>query len=175
MRSNKSILKDFEGVYEEWLVALDLYSEEQIKGYGADENWSIGQVYMHLIQATLEFQGKQLEVCLEQEDNQSKMKNFRGFMVYKILGKFPPVKIKVAPSSDYTPPAPKSKIDVRERMEKALEMMKLWEKKLDTSKGGKTLHPGFSYLNAQEWYLLILMHWKHHLKQKKALDKVLLY
>ena len=37
----------------------------------------------------------------------------------------------------------------------------------------KVEHPGFSYLNAKEWYQLIEMHFRHHQRQKKELDQFL--
>ncbi|RAP28452.1 hypothetical protein C2W64_04886 [Brevibacillus laterosporus] len=30
----------------------------------------------------------------------------------------------------------------------------------------KMMHPGFGALNAQEWYVLVEMHYRHHLLQK---------
>jgi hypothetical protein len=32
-------------------------------------------------------------------------------------------------------------------------------------------HPYFGYINAQEWYHHIVMHFAHHLRQKKRLDE----
>ncbi|MDR0227568.1 MAG: hypothetical protein LBI72_00655 [Flavobacteriaceae bacterium] len=102
----------------------------------------------------------------------TKRKNFRGFMVYSILKKFPPVKIKVPASENYTPVAPKSKKEVIDGMQECLKMMEVWQKKIEHStRSGKTMHPGFSYLNTEEWYQLIVMYWKHHLRQKEILNK----
>jgi hypothetical protein len=37
----------------------------------------------------------------------------------------------------------------------------------------KTAHPAFGFLNAREWFHLIEMHFRHHLRQKKRLDRFL--
>jgi hypothetical protein len=49
-----------------------------------------------------------------------------------------------------------------------------FEKKIiNTRFKEKTKHPGFHYLNAIEWLQFIEMHFRHHLKQKKRIDKYL--
>jgi hypothetical protein len=35
---------------------------------------------------------------------------------------------------------------------------------------GKTKHPALGYLAAKEWYKLIVIHFRHHLRQKKRID-----
>ncbi|MBT2770920.1 hypothetical protein J7J47_01565 [Halomonas sp. ISL-60] len=35
----------------------------------------------------------------------------------------------------------------------------------------KVLHPGFGALNAKEWFLLIEMHYRHHLSQLERLKQ----
>lgn len=164
-------LRGFKEVYKVWFEALKGYSEEEITENGTVDDWSIGQVYLHLINSTLQFHGKQIEVCVESKNNAAKRKNFKGFMVYTILGKFPPVKIRVPASDEYTPVAPVSKKEVEEGLIKVLEMMEVWSELLASDLGGKTPHPGFGYLSAKEWFRLIPMHWAHHLRQKKEIDQ----
>lgn len=45
--------------------------------------------------------------------------------------------------------------------------------KFKNNKNGKTPHPAFSFLNADEWYKLVLMHWNHHILQKERIDKIM--
>jgi hypothetical protein len=40
-------------------------------------------------------------------------------------------------------------------------------------KTGKTAHPAFGFLDAFEWFQLIEIHFRHHLRLKNRLDKFL--
>jgi hypothetical protein len=171
MKGIEESFKDFEKIQKVWSEALNVYSEAEITKKGTDNYWSIGQIYLHLINSTIAFHGKQIELCVTTKNEGNSKKNFKGFMVYNILGKFPPVKIKVQASSDYTPNAPMSKSEVKLGLEEVLRKMKLWKDLLNNDLGGKTPHPGFGFLNAQEWFALIPMHWQHHLRQKRDRDK----
>lgn len=128
---------------------------------------------MHLIEATLNFQGKQFELCIYTDFNAKKLKNTKAMIVFYMLKKFPPVKIKVPASVDYTPVSPLSKMEVLDAMKMVKESMLQWKEMFVKNQGGKTTHPAFSYLSAKEWYCLIVMHWRHHIKQKIALDNTL--
>ena len=57
--------------------------------------------------------------------------------------------------------------------QKLKQEMKNTFENLKKDRKGKTAHPGFSYLNASEWYRLIPMHFKHHLRQKENIDTFL--
>lgn len=171
MSSIEKSFRDFEQVSKVWKKALETYSEVEISKNGSVDHWSLGQIYLHLINSTLYFHGKQIECCVKAKNNCNKRKNFKGFMVYTILGKFPPVKIKVPASDEYTPITPVSKKEIELGLQKVDEMMCVWKELLKNDLGGKTPHPGFDYLNASEWFRLIPMHWTHHLRQKSDRDK----
>ncbi|MFA6542419.1 MAG: DinB family protein, partial [Bacteroidota bacterium] len=46
-----------------WLTSLETYTEEQLLRKPSDEEWSLGQVYNHLINSALLFHLKQIELC----------------------------------------------------------------------------------------------------------------
>lgn len=98
----------------------------------------------------------------------------KGVVAYRILGSFPPIKVKVPPSDFYTPKHPSSKQEILDGLSlvkrKMGEMCLILDK---TKKQGKTPHPAFSFLNGNEWFKLIEMHFRHHLRQKKRLDNFL--
>ena len=129
--------------------------------------------FIHLINSTLSFHLQQVKTCLENKEHSEKKKNFKGIMTYTILGSFPPIKIKVPPSEFYSPLQPESKAQIIKGLSKVKTEMELTLPKLETEKQGKTNHPGFSYLNGNEWYRLIEMHFRHHLRQKARIDKYL--
>lgn len=171
--SNNNIYKEFEQVYSYWLDELAKYSDNQLEFNIDSESWTIGQLYMHLINSTLNFHLKQVGVCISSSENRKGRKSFKGIYCFIFLKKFPPIKIKVPPSEAYTPKQPESKAiivagfqNVKEEMEKILSQFK-------NNKNGKTPHPTFSFLNADEWYKLVLMHWNHHILQKERIDKIM--
>jgi DinB superfamily len=166
--------------YQNWLKTaafyeseLPKYSEQDFSKKQTEEAWSIGQMYQHLIKGTMFFHIKFAENALESAENSHEGKTFPGKLSF-FIGGFPPVKIKVPASAEYTPPQPKSKETVAEDLQKLKIMLKDLAEKIDASPSkGKTKHPAFGYLTAFEWYQMIDMHFKHHLRQKKRLDQFL--
>lgn len=59
------VLSKFNAVLDTWEQTLNDYSETDFLKKPADDAWSIGQVYNHLIGATNRFHLKQVEICLE--------------------------------------------------------------------------------------------------------------
>jgi hypothetical protein len=171
--NNSKTLKKFEKTLELWKNELTKYDLKTLIKKPDSQSWSIGQVYIHLINATLNFHLQQVKICLENTENLEKKKNFRGIITYNILGSFPPIKIKVPPSEFYTPKQPDNKEQIIQGLDKVKEEMKSTLPKLENKKQGKTNHPGFSYLNGNEWYRLIEMHFRHHLRQKERIDQYL--
>jgi hypothetical protein len=153
-----------------WESELEKYSDEQFAMKPSPESWSMGQVYEHLVMGTLNYHIKQIEECLVNDENQREKKTFQGKLIYTI-NSIPPVRIKVPPSPMYTPKQPEN----RERIKAG---MRLLEKKLqDLSVEidhavhfGKTKHRALGYLGAKEWFQLIVMHFRHHMVQKKRID-----
>jgi DinB superfamily len=174
MNANKH-LSHFQNVVATWEKNLEKYTLEQLLLKPAADSWSLGQVYNHLITATLFFHLKQVEACMASNDNADKSKNFKGFLTYNILGKMPPIKIKVPPSDTYTPKQPESLEAIKNGLAKVQEKMKKAAETLQNNASkGKTKHPGLAYLNAEEWYRLVGMHFTHHLRQKASLETTIL-
>jgi hypothetical protein len=153
-----------------WESELEKYSDEQFAVKPSPESWSIGQVYEHLVMGGLNYHSKQIEQCMLSDENQCARKTFSGTLIF-LLHAFPPIRIKVPPSPTYTPKQPENK----ERIKAGLRLLK---KKLQDLSGdmdhavhsGKTKHRALGYLDAQEWYRLIVMHFRHHMRQKKRID-----
>jgi hypothetical protein len=169
----QAMLARFNGTVDVWEAALENYSEEQLRQRPDAESWSMGQVYAHLVEGTLWFHLKQVETCLTRSDHADAGKTFPGRMAYW-LGAFPPIRIKVPASPEYTPRQPESKARVRERLAVLRREMAQTAARLTSNPGGgKTRHPAFGYLGAREWFQLIDMHFRHHLRQKKRIEKSL--
>jgi hypothetical protein len=173
MQQNK-VLSKFNAVLDSWEKALSDYSETDFLKKPADDAWSIGQVYVHLIGATNYFHLKQVEECLKNVENAGQSKTMPGRIIY-FTGSIPPIKVKVPPSTEYTPPQPKDIASVRASLialrPKMADMAAVLTNK--QGKTGKTAHPAFGFLDAFEWFQMVEIHFRHHLRQKVRLDKFL--
>ena len=167
-------LTRFESVANEWLLSLDSYSEEQFTKKPDADSWSIGQVYHHLIAGTNRFHLQHIASCLDGKGKNIRGgKKFPGKFVF-LIGSFPDAKIKVPPSDAYTPKQPAGIADMRFALTQLIETMRETAGKIGSaSKSIKLEHPAFGYLNASEWFSMIEMHFRHHLRQKARLDKFL--
>jgi hypothetical protein len=174
MKTTQSILSQFEKTAGVWLASLSQYSEEQFAKKPNADSWSIGQVYNHLVAGTRLYPLQQIAQCLEGKQTEKNVgKKFPGKLTF-FLGSFPPKRIKVPPSDTYTPKQPPNIEAVKTSLEKLVKIMRETERKLSgASEIPKTAHPAFGFLNAREWFHLIEMHFRHHLRQKKRLDRFL--
>ncbi|WP_226002306.1 DinB family protein [Paenibacillus sp. BJ-4] len=161
-------LQRFEETVQHYLHELDGFSLEQLQYTPQEGEWSLGQMYLHLVNSALHMQLKNIELCLK-PNGEMGAKTEAGTAVFD-LGGFPPVRIQVPPSPQYTPPQPTSKEDIVEGLQAVVRQMREVEPVLRKSSEGCTIaHPRFGALNAREWFMLIEMHYRHHLLQKERL------
>ncbi|WP_232696592.1 DinB family protein [Brevibacillus daliensis] len=175
--NTKVVLQQFEVVVTDYLEALESYDWERLTYKPSAGEWSLGQMYMHLIQSALYMQLRNVELCMIQnkEDpnvHYSGEKTEQGKRVYA-QGSFPPIQIQVPASPEYTPAEPESKEQIRKGLEKVLERMRDLEPKLhEGTHDSKIQHPGLGFLHAKEWYALVEMHFRHHFLQKTRLEQM---
>nr|WP_281285979.1 DinB family protein [Melghirimyces algeriensis] len=158
-----------------YLNELKHYTLEQLQYKPHPDQWSLGQMYNHLIQISLNMQFPAINQCLSNEAECEEEKTEAGVRVFQ-NGSFPPIKIKLSDRlvPDFTPAQPESKEELVSGLKKVLEQA---NEKIDrissTPHTGKVAHPRFGALNVQEWFQLGEMHFRHHLRQKKELDQIL--
>ncbi|MCY9659962.1 DinB family protein [Paenibacillus chondroitinus] len=179
MRSTAEALQAFETTVGRYLIELESFDMEQLIKKPNEEEWSIGQMYMHLIQSAQFMHLHNVDQCLAGSAatvDAMQEKTERGKGAFE-LGSFPPVRIQVPASPQYTPKQPESKEQLKESFLGIVERMKNTESTLskvpESRKNRKILHPGFGALNANEWFLLIEMHYRHHLSQLERLKQFL--
>lgn len=174
MRTPTRNFSKFELLAQTWLNEINRYSEEQFLRKPGNDEWSIGQVYVHLFQSAKFFHIKQIEQCVSRQGTAINGKKTKKGKVVFTLGMFLPIRVKVPPSPQYTPAQPKNKEEVSEKLNQIIIEMKNILQTVERSPlESKTAHPAFGYLNAREWYQIIAMHFYHHLRQKSRLDKFL--
>lgn len=174
MKSTKEVLKSFELTVERYLAELTKLNMDKIHRKLNEEDWSIGQMYVHLIQSAF-MHLHNVEQCLagsESTFNPTKEKTEQGKIVFK-LEQFPAVRIKVPTSPNYTPQPPESMEHLVEGLHSVVERMRNTESVLlQVPVSNKILHPAFGALNAQEWFMLIEMHYRHHFLQLDRLKSL---
>ncbi|MFE5319212.1 DinB family protein [Paenibacillus sp. NPDC056579] len=172
MRSTAEASQAFETIVERYLIELEGLDMEQLIKKPNEEEWSIGQMYMHLIQSAQFMHLNNVDQCLAGGNatiDAMEEKTERGKEAFE-LGSFPPVRIRVPASPQYTPKQPESKEQLAEGIRGVVERMKRTESALSkVHESKKILHPGFGALSAIEWFLLVEMHYRHHLLQLETL------
>ena len=170
MKSTRTILETFERHAELYVASLDAYSEEQFARKPDPASWSIGQMYGHLVVGTNAFHLQHIARCLEGKGSTGGSKKFPGRVIF-LIGGFPPARIKVPPSERYTPKQPENIAQMRSGLLQVIGAMRDIEGKVaGSSPQFKSEHPALGFLSAREWYRLIEMHFRHHLRQKARLE-----
>lgn len=162
-------MDDF-ALIEGYRLDLKKYSARQLRYISGPEIWSIGQMYDHLIAVAMEYLDF-VQDCAECAEEQPLGKTPGGEDVFR-RGGFPPIKIKLEGAQAASPNNALSSEELDEGLANVLARMREWEPKLGgVHPGGKVRHGGFGWLNAQEWYRLIGMHFRHHLRQQAELEQ----
>lgn len=165
--SDLKLIETYKGFLEE-------YSLEQLRHIPDQGVWSISQMYDHLIIVAHEYLDS-VEACATAagEQNHGKKTEFGEYLFN--IGGFPPIKIKLPDELDTPPDNTKIKADILLELDLLMKRMKELKMKVnDINPNYKDEHGGFGWLNAQEWFDLVGMHFRHHLRQKYELDQKLL-
>lgn len=165
-----------EGQTEFYLDELAKVSMEQICRKPNDHAWSMGQMLVHLMNSARFMQLVNVEACRDASNPNVLVggaKNDRGKEVFR-AGSIPPISIQVPPSPQYTPAQPESMEQIRTGMQDVIARMRSVAPTLNEIPTENTVqHPGLGYLNAQEWFQLIEMHYRHHRHQLDRLKEFL--
>lgn len=171
--NTQAALASLEALTENYLSFLEPYSLEQLQRQPSPDQWSLGQMYIHLIQTALYMQLRNIEACRDGTASAAADKTEAGQNVMA-LGSFPPVRIQVPPTPQYTPKQPESLEQIRAGLIDVLERMREIEPQLASIPEEATAaHPRLGGLNAKEWFVLAEMHYRHHLLQRERLQQFL--
>jgi hypothetical protein len=170
MEPNKAhiILDQFNGTIDIWISSLDNYTLEMLSVHPKADSWSLGQVFIHLIDDTTWFV-EQVRTCLLSNANSEKNMNEQARI---LLGndEFPDM-LLTGPSTGIPLRQPATKEELLQGLSSIKEKVNQLYFASDLSVStGKTQHPGFQFFNAMEWLQFAEMHMRHHLRQKKRID-----
>ena len=169
MTTTKEALQRFEETAAYYMQELDQFSLEQLKQKPSDNEWSIGEMVQHLINSALSMHLGNIDQCLmpSQDSVPTPAEKTEDGAAVFAQGSFPPIRIQVPPSAQYTPKQPESKEQLIQGLHTVVQRMREIEPALEkASKHNTVSHPRFGELCAEEWFLLVEMHYRHHLCAK---------
>lgn len=146
------------------------YSESELRYKQTTTTWSIGQMYDHILLVASEY-FDEVDRCLRGDGKLGGDKTPFGEELFE-RGDFPPIKIELPPEMNQPPNNTDSNDRLRERFVALISRMEAIESRLDDAEDNqKTLHGGFGWLNAREWFELVEMHTRHQQRQQHELEK----
>ncbi len=162
---------DFSHTIDSWIKELEQYDFIQLCAKPSGSSWSIGQVYMHLMENT-NYYLEQIRICVSTDDHENEDASSNAKIMFN-NNEFPDEVID-GPSENSLTPQPESKEELMRSFRKLKDEVKAIEILISQSTcKGKTKHPGLNYFNAKEWLQFADMHFRHHLRQKKRIDAFL--
>ncbi|MGG3886061.1 DinB family protein [Brevibacillus panacihumi] len=176
MMTPNEMIKQVTEHTDRYLAVLDTLDMRQLTWKASDDDWSLGQMYLHLIHAALYMQLANVEACLSASEETASVQNGKTEVGEKVFtqGSIPPIRIHVPASPQYTPPQPESREQIIGGFQAVLQRLKETAPRLEASTFRHHVqHPGFGALNAKEWFALVEMHYRHHFMQLDRLKNAL--
>lgn len=162
-----------EGEGKYWLKELDYYGKKQFSLSVAEVPFTIGQLYVWLIQSGLNQSLDASSKCITGTSAAGKGKTFKGFLWFSmpLLRKFlNPLEQNMA-----IPAQPPSVQYTRDELYKFLKTLHKFAQSIDGAPSSqwkvKVQHPQLGYLNAIEWYEYALDLFLYSRKFKLKLDE----
>ena len=138
----------------------------------ANAGWSFTQMYDHLLSAHYGMFARMIKGCASQAygDDGGEM-NEHGEKIFA-FNSLPPIEIKVPEGFNAKQPEVLDQLVAKERLEKLLVELDGLKNVVDGATNSyKIKHPLLGPLNAQQWYNMCDMHWRHHFRQLHKLEK----
>ncbi|MDQ3015425.1 MAG: DinB family protein [Bacteroidota bacterium] len=161
----------FNATLDLWINELNNYDFETLCRKPSISGWSLGHVYMHLIENS-QFCIEQINKCIQINEHADMEASPHGKEMLS-HNEFPDETIEGPPTNLLTP-QPSGKEEVLESLQQIRSEINALANQPELNNSiGKSKHPGLSYLNAREWLQFAQMHLRHHLRQKKRIDAFL--
>lgn len=168
--SAKDIIEGFNRTILVWIEGLKNYSVEALQLRPSAGEWSLGQVYQHIIDDT-NFFIEQVELCLTCNANSDETMHADARHMFA-NNSLPAMRL-ANPNNDINMPQPQSTLTLLQQLatiRHATNGLNLHDIETCTS---KTRHPGLGYFTALEWLQFADMHMRHHLRQKERIENAL--
>jgi hypothetical protein len=167
-----ALLKQFNDTIQHWIDQLDSYSIEMLCQQPQADAWSLGQVYIHIIEDTT-FYLEQMKAALASKNRYAERSMRSRARIMFENNEFPNMVLE-NPFNDINLKQPQSKEELLQALGSIKDEVNQLFKHIDLSSAkGKTEHPGFAFFDAFEWLQFGEMHMRHHLRQKRRIDEKL--
>lgn len=165
------IYQQFNETIEKWIAYLDDYTLEMLCRKPRPGSWSLGQVYIHIIDDT-KFFVEQMKASPRNNINSEKEMHEDAKAIFSNNG-FPDTRLN-GPATNTHIRQPQSKDELRQGLLFIRDEAARWFSAFDPStSAGKTEHPGLLFFSALEWLQFAEMHMRHHFRQKGRIDEQL--
>ncbi|HET9487007.1 MAG TPA: DinB family protein [Chryseosolibacter sp.] len=164
-------IQDFNHTIDTWIKELDRYDYKRLCAKPAPHGWSMGQLYMHLLEDT-KFYMEQIEICVSSNEHENEEPSADGKTMLA-NNDFPNAVLEGAPSNAFIPQPENKDQLLRDMLNLKAEMNRVSIRMSKSPFKGKTRHPGLDYFNARDWLQFAEMHLRHHFRQKKRIDDFL--
>lgn len=163
------MLNDSSTIIEQYMLNLDRYSMKQLR-FKCNENvWSVGQMYIHVIEVAEEYI-RHIESCTKATHEEPEGKTEDGTKAFAEK-EWPNIRVKLEQPPNATR-NPESKDEIKAGLEQVLEKLAYWASCVNEANPAcKVRHGWFGWLNARDWFEMVGMHSRHHLRQKAILDE----
>lgn len=162
-------IDNFNNTIDIWIKDLKSYSMDQLLNKPDEKSWSLGQLYMHLIEET-NWYNDQIEIALNDTENAGNILSSDAKKLFEAKS-FADKKIQGDPLMSENVKQPLNKEQLTNDFKKLkISTNAIWKKIVNVKSSGKSEFPGFGYFNPYEWFQFSEMHMRHHLKQKRRIE-----
>jgi hypothetical protein len=162
------LLRQFNETLEQWNLWLDDYSFATLRRKPRPGAWSLGQLYLHLLQSTEHFiRQAKIAAATDEHRDETMHPNARRMFDNNSF----PDQLLEGPDNDDNVPQPQSKEELVTRLTRIRDDINSGSIASALSgPGGKTRHPGLLFFSAHEWLQFAEMHLRHHYRQRQRIE-----
>ena len=159
-------------IIDYWISEYKKMPWEKVIEKPSEHEWSLGQVGIHLWMSAKGFFFKNAEKCLSKEGTEKgKQKKFAAHLIFT-FGMMPPVRYEMPSQVAVVPKQPESLEQLVGKLEDIKKMAVEYIHRIsDSDPLLKIKHPFLGWLNTAEWIQLCNIHFHHHLRQKKRIER----
>ena len=171
------VIERFDELANDWLVDLKMLDDEVLQMRPAQDQWSLAEVYDHVMKVSRTYQIPNLRQSLSENAVKKRSKNLTGMAIFDLLvRKNVHMRMEEFPDRLVTLFSPVK----RPKPELLADFIAFIKevKELEPSVAGSTFrnkqyHPMFGDISTKEWYYLIEFHMWQHNKQKEKIKHFL--
>jgi len=155
-----------------WIDEYKRYDFDKILTKPSENEWSLGQVGIHLWMSAKGFFFKNAEKCLSKEGTEKGKGKKLGAHIIFTFKIMPPVRYEMPKQVAVVPKQPESKEQMIAKLEEIKKMASEYIHRIPQSDPElKIKHPFLGWLNTAEWITLCNIHCRHHIRQKERIEK----